>query len=174
MMLWQNHILLSDMDVSGGHLTLDPLCCCCCATAKLTRLTLYGAACITNCDCDSGSPLVVTFEATYNSGNSRWEGSISFSGCAKTLNFRITCTDDVTGTTVLWSDDGCTGTWSTPEEMADTENCGCAPFWLTHSLGGSDEYLLDCCPDETTPPFPQLTMYIYCDEATRDTLLCDP
>jgi hypothetical protein len=137
-------------------------------------------ACLSRCDCDSGSPFAeLAFEAIYSSTNDRWEGSIEFPGCEATLNFRITCEDTIDDEGDIdddwyWSDDGCTGDWSDPVPASEADNCGCVPFALTHTIGGSDDYLTGCCPDYTAPDYPQLTIFLYCTEEDRDTLRCDP
>lgn len=168
-------------------LALDIDCCClpidnCCVHIGKT---LYGRMCITSevgggqdCNCAGTGPTVPS-DATFNWSaiNNRWEASFAVGACGTTLNVRITYTfDELTGECLFYySDDGCTGSWSTPVIVDGPTECpvSCDPYVFTKTVGGTTERYRSCCPGGTWPDGqgPQFVIYGFCEAADRT---CDP
>lgn len=164
---------------------------CCCLTNCCTFIgrTIYARACITansglgnDCNCAGGATppdfVESDFILTWISANNRWEGSFAVGACGTSLGVRLTY-ELVAGSTgecnFKWSDDACSGDWSTPVIVDAPTECvsSCSPYIFAKSLGGSNERYRSCCPGGTwnAGEGPQFQVYGFCTAAERT---CDP
>lgn len=166
-----------------GDLAMDVTCCCntCCS---FLGMAIYGRICITSgvgggqdCNCaGTGPTFPVDFDLTWDAVNSRWNGSVAIGACGTTLNIRITLQDVGSGQcNFFYSDDACSGTWSTPVQVDEPTECvgSCTPFMFSKAVGGSNERYRSCCPGGTWPDGqgPQFVIYGFC---APDDRTCEP
>lgn len=160
---------------SGGSVAMDPSCCCeplggCCAPRKALSPTLYGILCLNYCNCEPGVPAEILFTLTYNASNDRWEGSISFPGCSKTMQVRVTCREeDADNNYFTWSDDACDNSWRS--KFVDDNLCrDCDPYLFNVAFSTPSYPITGCCPDHEPLLYPEAVAYVFCDE----NVTCEP
>lgn len=167
----------------NGRIATSLSCCCLENCCVFLGRTIYGRACITanlglgqDCTCAGGDVTVASdFTLVWIGANNRWEGSFALGACGTTLGVRITYTMVGDECFFFYSDDACSGDWSTPVLVDGPTECtpSCDPYIFTKTVGGSNERYRGCCPGGTWPDGqgPQIVIYGFCEAADRT---CDP